>query len=77
MNKTNKLLRYYFVTQVDSGSMITLAASAHMGKGNLKSKILNTAYINGGTQVSLALEEALKMFNNEGIGWPTLQIDLK
>ena len=37
-----------------------------MGKNALKSKILNTAYINGGTQISLALEEALDMYKREG-----------
>jgi len=55
-----------FAHNIGHDSIITLSASSRMGKNALKSKILNTAYINGGTQISLALEEALNMFGREG-----------
>ena len=39
-----------------------------MGKNELKNKIIHTNYMNGGTQIYLALNEALEMFAKEGNG---------
>jgi len=55
-----------FAHKISRETDIQLEASVKMGKNALKNKILHTRYMNGGTQIYLALNEALTMFAKEG-----------
>ena len=53
-------------SQVQTDKIIDLKKSAALGKGKLVQAISQTPYMGGGTNVGPALEEALKIFQNEG-----------
>jgi len=54
-----------FAHKIDTSGIISLGASVRIGKTALKTQILRSRYLNGGTQVCLALDEALSMFARE------------
>jgi len=58
------LIQYSHKVQTDK--IIDLKKSAALGKGKLVQAISQTPYMGGGTNVGPALEEALKIFQNEG-----------
>jgi len=55
-----------FAHKIMREDIIGLGASVNMGKTALKAQILRSHYLNGGTQISLGLEEALALFAREG-----------